>query len=138
MTAPAPALTPTPGAPNQSTIPLLLGISVPLVWLPGALLSIMPAMMSVMLFDAPGSTENPYVIGVFISILSFPVLAVVSGISVPLLAFFAHRAPDRPRYRRRMFCAVLSALLPLLSGVSVGVFFALIAGICDGDLRCGY
>ncbi len=39
---------------------------------------IFPALTSFFLFDAPGSTENPGTIALFVSALSFPLVCVVS------------------------------------------------------------
>ncbi|GAB4241939.1 MAG: hypothetical protein OHK005_05500 [Candidatus Methylacidiphilales bacterium] len=78
-----------------------------------ALASLVPAMFSVMLFDAPGSTENLVLWLVFLSILTFPLVAGAS-IVVAWLVF----ASGRP------WPALLCFLLPLLplAGV-VGGFF---------------
>jgi hypothetical protein len=45
------------------------------------------AMMSVMLFDAPGSTENTTIVYFFYAIVSFPVMCVVSNVSWIFYAF---------------------------------------------------
>ena len=45
------------------------------------------AMMSVMLFDAPGSEHNPAVLAFFYTIVSFPILCILSLASWIFYAF---------------------------------------------------
>lgn len=135
---------PSPVAPVSAAdradrvLPIIVGISVPVFWFGAAALSIMPLMMSVMLFDAPGSEDNPYLMGVFASLVSFPIFAVLSGVGAPVLAYFARVAPSRQAYRRRLAGTAVWSLLPLLSAVSAVFFFVLLGVICDGDFGCGY
>ncbi len=68
-----------------------------------ALASLIPAMFSVMMFDAPGSTQNIALWVAFFSVLAFPVVAGASLV-VAWLVF----ASGRP------WPALLCFLLPLL------------------------
>jgi len=61
------------------------------------------SMMSVMLFDAPGSENNPYVLAFFYSIVSFPVLCVFSFSSWVFYAFKLYKT------------SIVVSLAPLLS-----------------------
>ncbi len=51
-----------------------------------ALAGAMPALMSVMMFDAPGSTSNPWTILLFISTITFP-LNCVAAIALSWLLY---------------------------------------------------
>lgn len=76
-------------------------------------LAIVPAiyisMMSVMLFDAPGSEKNPAVLAFFYTVVSFPILC---GVSFTSWIFFLLKL-----YKT----SVVVSLLPLLS-LLAGVF----------------
>jgi len=67
------------------------------------------AMMSVMLFDAPGSEKNPAVLAFFYTVVSFPILC---GVSFTSWIFFILKL-----YKT----SVVVSLLPLLS-LLAGVF----------------
>ena len=55
---------------NKSTRPFLIITSIFLLVV--GLISVVPAMMSFMMFDAPGSEKNPTTIILFCSVLTFP------------------------------------------------------------------
>jgi hypothetical protein len=78
-------------------------------------------MMSVMLFDAPGSEENPWVLAFFYSIASFPVITVFSFSS---WIFY---------FLKKYTIAVIISLLPLISILLVVFQFALSILIFDGS-----
>lgn len=69
----------------------------------GGVLGVIPALFSPMMFDAPGSTENPFTVALFLSVISFPVVSLLSIVISWLLYAF-----DRPR------AAWLLALTPLI------------------------
>jgi len=123
--------------PNESRPgSLVVGIVVPLFWTPAAVVGLGVAMMSVMIFASPGSTESPLTVGFFVSVVSFPALSFLTAICVPIVAFLAARAPDTKGYRNRLGIAVGLSLLPLVS-VILGVMFMLLIGVvCDGDFAC--
>jgi hypothetical protein len=70
------------------------------------------AMMSVMLFDAPGSTENQSILNFFYAIVSFPVLCILSNVSWIFYAFRLYRT------------AIFVSLSPLLSLLAMTMFFS--------------
>jgi len=69
------------------------------------------AMMSVMLFDAPGSTENPTVVGFFYSIVSFPVMCGLSPVSWIFYALKLYKT------------AIIVSLSPVLSIIAIIITF---------------
>ena len=68
-------------------------------------------MMSVMLFDAPGSTENPSVVAFFYSIVSFPVMCGLSNFSWIFYAFKLYKI------------AIIISLSPVLSIIVIIIMF---------------
>lgn len=104
-----------------------------LLWLTAAVGALMPAMMSVMMFDAPGSEDNTLLWWLVYSIWSFPVLAVLSAIGVWIGWAVARKAE---RTAVVAAAVLLPAALPLVSVVSgVGAIVAL-SVICNGEFRC--
>jgi len=73
------------------------------------------AMMSVMLFDAPGSTENQAILNFFYAIVSFPVMCILSNISWVFYAFKLYRT------------AIIISLSPLLSLLAMAILFSAMA-----------
>jgi hypothetical protein len=80
----------------------------------------MMAIMSPMMFDAPGSDSNPPVILLFVSTLSFPLVCLASVIAA-WVAFGLRR-------NRGAFWLSLAPLLPVLSGVAAIVWLQLASG----------
>jgi hypothetical protein len=70
------------------------------------------AMMSVMLFDAPGSTENTSILNFFYAIVSFPVMCIVSNVSWIFYAFKLYKT------------AIYISLSPILSLLAMALFFS--------------
>ena len=70
------------------------------------------AMMSVMLFDAPGSTENASILNFFYAIVSFPIMCIPSNVSWIFYAFKLYRT------------AIVISLSPLLSLLAMAMFFS--------------
>lgn len=54
------------------------------LWVIVGLLAVVPALLSPMMFDAPGSTSNPCTIGLAISVAVFP-LVCLAGAGLPWL-----------------------------------------------------
>lgn len=77
--------------------------------IPAVLIGVVMALMSVMMFDAPGSETNPPVIVLFASMVAFP-LACIVGIALAWVAV------ARRRDRRAMWFSLLP-LLPIVTGV---------------------
>ena len=67
--------------------------------------------MSVMLFDAPGSTENYSVFAFFYSIVSFPVMCILSNVNWIYYAFKLFRT------------AIFVSLSPILSLIAMTILF---------------
>jgi hypothetical protein len=88
--------------------------------LPATALGGMMAVMSPMMFDAPGSNTNPPVILLFFSTLSFPLVCLVSVI----LAWVAFGW----RKNRGAFWLSLMPLLPVLSALIAIVWLQLRSG----------
>ncbi len=114
----------------------IIGIVALGVWLPLALISLLPVLMSVMIFDAPGSTTAPLTIALGLSIVSFPLLAVAGAAGAALVGFAAKRAETDEAYRRERNKALLLALLPLASVAAVAICVGLIQLFCGGSLVC--
>jgi hypothetical protein len=83
------------------------------------------ALMSVMLFDAPGSEHNPYLLIAFVGILSVPVLSVLAIV----LAWIGYWIA-KPRLTVRI------VFLPLIGVALATVGFGLVSTICHGSFRC--
>ena len=62
-------------------------IAASLLWVAVGLVSVVPAGLSVMLFDAPGSSENPATVIVFWSALTFPLVCAAAAV-VPWIFLF--------------------------------------------------
>lgn len=105
--------------------PLALALMIVLSGLVGlaGVVSLVPAMFSVMLFDAPGSTENVVLWIVFFSILAFPVIAGASIVIAWLVFVSGHPWP-----------ALLCFLIPLLPLVGVFGGFIWIEQMQGGQL----
>lgn len=58
--------------------------------IPGIVLGSFAALMSPMMFDAPGSTQNAQMLTLFWSVVSFPVLC-VAGVLLAWIAFAKRR-----------------------------------------------
>ena len=105
-----------------------------LLWLVAAVGSLMPAMMSVMMFDAPGSEDNTLLWWLVYSIWAFPVLAVVSAFGV-WIGWAVARKAERTSV---VAAAVLSpAALPLVAVISGAGAITALSVICNGEFRCG-
>ena len=97
------------------------------VWGVSLFIGVFMAMMSVMMFDAPGSQNNPRVIAMFVSVVSFPVLCLVSILATWLAWRFTRDASAA--WRRLPW---YTAALPLLSVIAFAI-----AAIIQGDRSFG-
>ncbi len=83
------------------------------------------AFSSIFFFDAPGSTSNILVIGLAISVLGYPVPAILGN-----LAFWANRKKESVINLTKM------TLLSSSGYLSVLIFWFLLGSICNGKLAC--
>ena len=95
------------------------------VWWAAAVPGAAVAVMTPMMFDAPGSLESAITVAAALSIVSFPILAALC----PVLAWAAY-ALKRPRASRVLIMA------PTIPVVSTALIFAVIAFGCGGSLVC--
>lgn len=121
---------------NRSIILLVVAIVAPVLWIVAGVASLLPVVLSPMIFDYPGSESNPLTLGIFFSLMSFPVAAGVSAFCTPILAFFAHRTSSDGPGRRLQYATWAAALLPLVSVAAFIVFLALLEVFCDGHFHC--
>lgn len=88
--------------------------------LPAIALGAVMALMSPMMFDAPGSTSNPPVILLFVSTLSFPVVC--------LLGMIAAWVTFGMRQNRGAFWLSLLPVLPILTAAIAVVWLQIGSG----------
>ncbi|MFO0601193.1 MAG: hypothetical protein U0228_38140 [Myxococcaceae bacterium] len=105
------------------------------VWGPGLFISGFFAMFSVMLFDAPGSENNPYLLFAASGLWSAPVLCIVSILASWLAWGLSRTKPPEAQGPWRAV-RVIAACLPLLSVVVTVVGFVLLQVKCGGSTRC--
>lgn len=99
-----------PSQPPSSSRPVRTWLIVEAVLaIPAVAIGAFMALMSPMIFDAPGSEENPPVILLFSSIVSFPLLCIV-GVALGWIAI------ARRRDRGALWFSLLP-LLPIVAGV---------------------
>lgn len=105
------------------------------VWGLGLFFSLMPLFMSVMMFDAPGSEENPWAWVIIGGFISLPVLTSAS-IATSWLTWFITRgwAPEKAQKGQRLRLA--AALFPLLGFLVVTFGFAMLQVKCGGSFSC--
>jgi hypothetical protein len=97
-------------------------ISGTVVWGLIAFLSVMPAMMSFMMFDAPGSASSWLTIATFFCIVTFPVFCAIAAIA-PWI------------FQANAFAKWL-LLIPFVDILAVVLLFTLIERLCGGLLTC--
>jgi hypothetical protein len=59
------------------------------LWGVGGLLAIFPAILTPMMFDAPGSTSNPITVGLAVSVAAFPLVCLAGAVLPWLLRHFS-------------------------------------------------
>jgi len=84
-------------------------------------------LMSAMMFDAPGSEDNVYLVMFVAAMTSYPFLAVISVVGSWIAWVF------KPQSKILQW---IFALLPMLSVLASGAAMALIVVICDGQFVC--
>jgi hypothetical protein len=99
-----------------------LAIVLTIVWAILGLISALPAVMSVMLFDAPGSTESRLTWAVFWTLAALP-FSWFLGAGLPWL------------FRNRMFGIWLFAI-PFVDLCAIAALFVAIDRYCGGSLTC--
>ena len=90
-------------------------------------LAIPMALMSVMMFDAPGSENNNYVWMAFWSMVALPFTCLIS------VACSSYIARHSQNYKK----ALLIALLPCIVIAVIILSFVLIQIYCGGSFSCG-
>jgi Sec-independent protein secretion pathway component TatC len=99
------------------------------IWIVGAVVGLLPALMTPMMFDAPGSLENSATVTLAISIATFPVVCIVAVLlswlvfALPLLAHLPHRY---------VWACALTAL-PLINVSTGGLALAWLLYFNDGS-----
>ena len=92
-----------------------------------AALSLMPAGLSVMAFDAPGSEQNPLTVALVAGLASSPVVFLASSIAL-LLGYFL----------RQRLSSILGLWPPFLLVVYVAVVLYFLQTQCAGSFVCGH
>jgi hypothetical protein len=87
---------------------------------PAVVIGAFMALMSVMMFDAPGSERNPAVILLFSSVVAFP-LACIVGVILGWIAI------GRQRDRGAMWFSLLP-LVPIASAVAAMIWLQIASG----------
>jgi hypothetical protein len=104
----------------------LAAVLTTVAWSLSGAASVFVGMMSVMLFDAPGSEEDARVWAVALSVWSYPVLCLLSIIG-GWVTWFVTRRWEAARARRGRFVRLAVAGLPFLSIVAFAISFAFLA-----------
>jgi len=118
------------GASSRRLSVLIPTMVATVLWPVVGLFGGMAAMMSPMLYDAPGSEENGLITVVIVGAVSLPVLCLVSTPASVWCAVKEWRGSVNRRW------ALVWAGLPLVSVAIVLVGFVLMEVICDGQLQC--
>lgn len=107
--------------------PLLVATCVSAFWGVGGLLSIVPALMSAVIFDLPGAEPSPLRWLLFAAVLSFPACC-VAAVVVSLVGGFRARSAELRESGERwpMRLIWIGATLPLLSVAAVAISFLLL------------
>ena len=111
----------------RPTIPIIATV----LWLPGAAASAFMSLMSVMLFDAPGSENNPWLLVAVGGIVGTPVLCVVS-VAASWVVFYVRR----DKVGGGLALPLIVAALPLISIAIAVAGFVLLQVLCGGSTRC--
>ena len=108
-------------------IPAVLAV---LLWPPVGAFGAMAAMMSPMLYDAPGSEDNPFIAIMVFGAVSLPLLCLLAAVASLWFAVKEWKAPVK---RLKVW---IWAGLPLASVVLFLLGAVLIDVFCDGQLQC--
>jgi hypothetical protein len=113
---------PEAASPRLRRIAIIVGISYALF----AALSLLPAALSFMAFDADGSTNNPLTIAFGIGMAAFPFVLLASAITL-LVASFS----------RRGRLSVVALWPPVILVGYIVIVFTLLETWCGGSFVCG-
>ena len=113
----------------------LSAIIATVVWLLVAVISVVPVLMSVMVFDSAGSQDNFWLVLAFLGLISFPILCVVT-IPAVWVVYFLTRTWGQTHVAPARTIRILTALLPLLSVAPLVVGIAGLEVFCSGDFSC--
>lgn len=104
---------------QRQTILMFLWIAT-VIWVAAAIIGLLPALMSPMMFDAPGSLENRATVALALSVATFPVVCILA-VLLGWLVFALPALADLP-YHYYWACGLM--LLPLLNVVVGGLALA--------------
>ena len=105
-------------APERAPVPGL-ALIVSMVWGAGLMMGGAAAVMSPMMFDAPGSEKDPYVWKLFYCVVSFPVVCVLTIAGSWIAYAFL-------RHSRTPFARVFPIVLACLPLIPIAAFAVLI------------
>lgn len=119
---------------------MLIGATVlAVVWLILAALSALPAMFSVMMFDAPGSEEVVWTQLAAYGMLAMPVVTlgatVIAGVAIGV-GWMAHTKQNVRQARGATMLACALLMLPALNLAVVVTGFVGLQVVCDGSFSC--
>ena len=100
----------------------VLWIILTVLWVLFAMPSAFMAMMSPMMFDAPGSTESPLTVAASILVVALP-LAWLIGAGIPWIFF------KKP-------WGIWLFAIPLVDVAAIVIVFVLMEKYCNGSLTC--
>src|ERR1019366_3242248 len=92
------------------------------LWILAGLAAVVPAMMTPMMFDAPGSERNPVAIGLAISVAIFPLVCLLSAV-LPWI------------FRKWPFAAMFF-LLPVANLAVIAAIVFTLDYFCSGQFSC--
>jgi hypothetical protein len=129
-------MTPAPPPPTPAPrIGLAFPILATLVWVPAAVLSSLPAMVSVMALDAPGSEDNPWTRLFVVGSLAFPASCALSVVMAWPLWLLTRRWPNA-RHGLRALLWGATGCLPLLAAAVAAIGLGGVMLACGGQFAC--
>jgi hypothetical protein len=123
---------------DQPAQPLVRPIAATLatvLWGLGLFFSLMPLFMSVMMFDAPGSEDNPWTWVIIGGFISLPILCTAS-IAASWFTWFITRAWAVERAARGKTLRLVAAAFPVLGFLVVTFGFVMLQVRCGGSFSC--
>ena len=109
----------------------VLLITSTLFWTVGSLVALFLLAMSAMLFDAPGSENNPWAWGIVYSLAALPALSGL--VTIPCCVYGLWREFRRPLRPRTIGIFVA---LPTLGLVTLAFCWVALSVLCGGQLSC--
>jgi len=125
--------------PAVTVVSWVLGGGAALGWISVGFMALGPLLFSAMLFDAPGSEENPFLWIVIGSLVAMPILCLISAVGTPvavLASQLLHRWGKAKVGWAALAVGGLVACLPLLAFVGIAAGFTLANLLCDGSFSC--